>query len=147
MQRLLSRWLVADQRTVDLLDKLDRQVRADVPTIDSPQGLRAHPTAVEARQRRRPSLRVARPVAARGGVCGLDGDHRPPIHRTAPGETWEQYHQRVGPLTAVPAGAADPAGTAGAVCGTRVQPAHPSAWPPARAVRDGVCPDCQQRTA
>jgi len=36
-------------RSVDLLE---REVRRDVPTIDSPRGLRAPPAAVDARQQR-----------------------------------------------------------------------------------------------
>ncbi len=39
-------------RTVDLLDELDRRVRADGPIVSSSQGDRAHPAAVEARQQR-----------------------------------------------------------------------------------------------
>ena len=39
-------------RTVDLLDQLDRRVRDDGPIVSSPQGDRAHPAAVEARQQR-----------------------------------------------------------------------------------------------
>ncbi len=39
-------------RTVDLLDRLDRRVREDGPIVSSPQGDRAHPAAVEARQQR-----------------------------------------------------------------------------------------------
>ncbi len=39
-------------RTLDLLDRLDAAVRSDGPMIDTPQGLRAHPAAVEARQQR-----------------------------------------------------------------------------------------------
>ncbi len=39
-------------RTVDLLDELDRRVRDDGPIVSGPQGDRAHPAAVEARQQR-----------------------------------------------------------------------------------------------
>lgn len=39
-------------RTVDLLDALDRRVRDEGPIVASPQGDRAHPAAVEARQQR-----------------------------------------------------------------------------------------------
>ena len=39
-------------RTVDLLDELDRRVRDDGPIVATPQGDRAHPAAVEARQQR-----------------------------------------------------------------------------------------------
>jgi hypothetical protein len=53
--------LVEAVRTVDLLDRLDREVRRDGPTIDTPQGLRAHPAAVEARQQR---ITLARLISA-----------------------------------------------------------------------------------
>lgn len=48
-------------RTVDLLDELDRAVKADGVIIDSPQGRKAHPAAVEARQQR---IALARLLAA-----------------------------------------------------------------------------------
>ena len=48
-------------RTVDLLDSLDRAVRSDGALHESPQGLRAHPAAVEARQQR---IALARLLAA-----------------------------------------------------------------------------------
>lgn len=44
--------LVEACRTLDLLDRLDAEVRRDGPMLDTPQGLRAHPAAVEARQQR-----------------------------------------------------------------------------------------------
>lgn len=53
--------LVEAVRTVDLCDKLDAAVRRDGPLIDSPQGLKAHPAAVEARQQR---IALARILAA-----------------------------------------------------------------------------------
>ena len=39
-------------RTVDLLDDLHAAVEAEGPVLDSPQGRKAHPAAVEARQQR-----------------------------------------------------------------------------------------------
>ena len=48
-------------RTVDYLDALDRRVRVDGPIVSSPQGDRAHPAAVEARQQR---IALARLLAA-----------------------------------------------------------------------------------
>lgn len=48
-------------RTVDLLERLDARVRRDGPVIDGPQGQRAHPAAVEARQQR---IALARLLAA-----------------------------------------------------------------------------------
>ncbi|KGH43232.1 hypothetical protein IN07_24145 [Modestobacter caceresii] len=44
--------LIEACRTLDLLDRLDTEVRRDGPVIQTPQGLRAHPAAVEARQQR-----------------------------------------------------------------------------------------------
>lgn len=44
--------LVEAVRTVDLLTKLDAAVRRDGPIIDTSQGPRAHPAAVEARQQK-----------------------------------------------------------------------------------------------
>lgn len=53
--------LRATVRTVDLLDQLDAAVRRDGPLQDSPQGTRAHPAVVEARQQR---IALARLLAA-----------------------------------------------------------------------------------
>ncbi|MCU1669502.1 MAG: hypothetical protein JWP40_2429 [Blastococcus sp.] len=58
-------------RTVDLLTQLDVAVRRDGPTIDTPQGLRAHPAAVEARQQR---IALARLLAALRLPAGENGD-------------------------------------------------------------------------
>lgn len=44
--------LVETVRTVDVLELLDAQVRKDGPVVTSPQGQRAHPALVEARQQR-----------------------------------------------------------------------------------------------
>ncbi len=60
-------------RTVDLLDVLDAAVRADGALVDSPQGLRAHPGAVEARQQR---IAVARLLAALRLPAGGEGDQQ-----------------------------------------------------------------------
>lgn len=48
-------------RTVDLLDDLEAILKRDGAVIDSPQGKKAHPAAVEARQQR---IALARLVAA-----------------------------------------------------------------------------------
>lgn len=48
-------------RTVDLLDELDGIVKTEGAVIDSPQGRKAHPAAVEARQQR---IALARVLAA-----------------------------------------------------------------------------------
>jgi hypothetical protein len=55
------RLLLEACRTVDLLDRLEAAVRRDGPLVSSPQGERAHPAAVEARQQR---ITLARLLAA-----------------------------------------------------------------------------------
>lgn len=63
--------LVEAVRTVDLLVQLDAAVRADGALVDSPQGMKAHPAAVEARQQR---IALARLVAALRLPAGEEGD-------------------------------------------------------------------------
>jgi hypothetical protein len=58
-------------RTVDLCDTLDAAVRKDGPLIESPQGLKAHPAAVEARQQR---IALARLLAALRMPAGEGAD-------------------------------------------------------------------------
>ncbi len=53
--------LVEAVRTVDLLEKLDSVVRDEGAMVESPQGVKAHPAAVEARQQR---IALARLLAA-----------------------------------------------------------------------------------
>jgi len=65
--------LVEAVRTIDLLDVLDARVRRDGPMIDSPQGLKAHPAAVEARQQR---IALARLLAALRLPAGESGDQK-----------------------------------------------------------------------
>jgi hypothetical protein len=65
--------LVEACRTVDLLVTLDEEVRRDGPTIDSSQGLRAHPAATEARQQR---IALARLLAALRLPSGEEGDQK-----------------------------------------------------------------------
>ncbi len=65
--------LVEACRTVDLLTKLDAEVRRDGPVLDSSQGLRAHPAAVEARQQR---IALARLLAALRLPAGEEGDQQ-----------------------------------------------------------------------
>ncbi|MGH3777648.1 MAG: hypothetical protein ACRDRR_18285 [Pseudonocardiaceae bacterium] len=60
-------------RTVDLLEELDRLVRREGPIVDSPQGTKAHPAAVEARQQR---IALARVLAALRLPSGEDGDRQ-----------------------------------------------------------------------
>jgi len=65
--------LVEACRTVDVLDQLDAAVRRDGPLVSSPQGQRAHPAAVEARQQR---IALARLLAALRLPAGEDGDQQ-----------------------------------------------------------------------
>lgn len=65
--------LVEAVRTVDLLDHLDAEVRRDGPMVHSPQGRKAHPAAVEARQQR---IALARLLAALRLPAGEDGDQQ-----------------------------------------------------------------------
>lgn len=58
-------------RTVDLLDELDKVVQDDGAVISSPQGVKAHPAAVEARQQR---IALARLLAAMRLPAGEEGD-------------------------------------------------------------------------
>jgi hypothetical protein len=58
-------------RTVDLVDELDARVRVDGAVIESPQGVKAHPAAVEARQQR---ITLARMLAALRMPAGDEGD-------------------------------------------------------------------------
>ncbi len=60
-------------RTVDLLHDLDAEVRRDGVTIETPQGLRAHPAAVEARQQR---IALARLLAVLRLPQGEEGDRQ-----------------------------------------------------------------------
>src|SRR5829696_4455865 len=48
--------LVQAVRTVDLLEKLDAEVRRGGPLVESPQGQKAHPAATEAPSSASPSL-------------------------------------------------------------------------------------------
>lgn len=73
-----ARLLLEACRTVDLLDQLDAAVRRDGALVSSPQGEKAHPAAVEARQQR---ITLARLLAAL----------RLPV-----GEQQGRTHQRVG---------------------------------------------------
>lgn len=60
-------------RTADLLADLDAAVRRDGPLVESPQGQKAHPAAVEARQQR---IAFARLVAALRLPQGEEGDRQ-----------------------------------------------------------------------
>jgi hypothetical protein len=53
--------LLEAARTVDLLDELEARVKLDGAVIESPQGMKAHPAAVELRQQR---IALARLLAA-----------------------------------------------------------------------------------
>jgi hypothetical protein len=65
--------LVQAVRTVDLLEKLDDEVRRDGPLVESPQGQKAHPAATEARQQR---IALARLLAALRLPAGDEGDQQ-----------------------------------------------------------------------
>ncbi len=65
--------LVEAVRTVDLLDELAERVRKDGAVIASPQGDKAHPAAVEARQQR---IALARLLAALRLPAGDDADQK-----------------------------------------------------------------------
>ncbi len=65
--------LVEAVRTLDLLTDLEALVRAEGAVIDSPQGRKAHPAAVEARQQR---IALARLLAALRLPSGDEGDQR-----------------------------------------------------------------------
>jgi hypothetical protein len=65
--------LVEAVRTVDLLADLDALVRAEGPMVELPQGVRAHPAAVEARQQR---IALARLLASLRLPAGEDGDQQ-----------------------------------------------------------------------
>ena len=65
--------LVEAVRTVDLLDLLDARVRDDGPIVASPQGDRANPAAVEARQQ---WIALARLLAALRLPAGEEDDRQ-----------------------------------------------------------------------
>ncbi len=58
-------------RSLDLLDQLDAAVRRDGAMVESQQGARAHPAAVEARQQK---IALARLLAALRLPAGSEGD-------------------------------------------------------------------------
>ncbi|WP_299051784.1 hypothetical protein [uncultured Nocardioides sp.] len=66
--------LVEAVRTVEVLAKLDERVRCDGPLVTTPQGERAHPALVEARQQR---IALARLLAALRMPSGDGGENRP----------------------------------------------------------------------
>lgn len=63
--------LVEAVRTIDLLTELEQMVKAEGSVIDSPQGRKAHPAAVEARQQR---IALARLLAALRLPAGDEDD-------------------------------------------------------------------------
>ncbi len=73
-------------RTADALTVLDAVVRAEGPLLDGPQGVRAHPALVEARQQK---VVLARLLAALRLPAGSEGDvpasARPPRRAGAKG--------------------------------------------------------------
>jgi len=65
--------LVEAERTLNLLADLDVAVRAGGAVVDSPQGMKAHPAAVEARQQR---VAFAPLLAALRLPAGGEGDRQ-----------------------------------------------------------------------
>ncbi|MGI9083748.1 MAG: hypothetical protein ACR2FE_00475 [Aeromicrobium sp.] len=65
--------LVQTVRTVDALEKLDALVRRDGPVVSGPQGERANPALVEARQQR---IALARLLAVLRLPSGDEGDQK-----------------------------------------------------------------------
>jgi hypothetical protein len=65
--------LVEAVHTVDLLDLLDARVRDEGPIVASPQGAKANPAAVEARQQR---IALARLLAALRLPSGEEDDEQ-----------------------------------------------------------------------
>lgn len=65
--------LVEAVRTVDLLDELDQAIKAEGAVVESPQGRKANPAAVEARQQR---IAMARLLAALRLPAGDEGDQQ-----------------------------------------------------------------------
>ena len=65
--------LVQAVRTVDVLEKLDAQVRRDGPVVSGSQGERAHPALVEARQQR---IALARLFAVLRLPAGSEEDRK-----------------------------------------------------------------------
>lgn len=65
--------LLEAARTVDALDLLDAEVRRDGAVVPSPQGDKANPALVEARQQR---IALARILAALRLPAGEDDDHQ-----------------------------------------------------------------------
>lgn len=63
--------LVEAVRTVDLLEQLDARVRKEGPIVASPQGTKANPAAVEARQQK---IALARLLAALRLPAGEEED-------------------------------------------------------------------------
>jgi hypothetical protein len=63
--------LVETVRTIDLCDELERELRVDGAIVDSPQGRKANPAAVELRQQR---IALARLLASLRMPAGDEGD-------------------------------------------------------------------------
>ena len=64
-------------RTADVLDVLEGLVRAEGAVIDSPQGQKAHPAVVEARQQRITLARLLAALRLPAGEEDEGGDRRP----------------------------------------------------------------------
>jgi len=85
-------------RTVDVLDELTSRVAAEGSVVDSPQGLKAHPGLVEARQQRITYARLLAALRLPAGEEAEGGADRRPQRRGAPRGPYS--------LSALPGGAA-----------------------------------------
>ncbi len=68
-------------RTVDVLDDLTAQVAADGSVVESPQGTKAHPALVEARQQRIALARLLAALRLPAGEESEGGSDRRPQRR------------------------------------------------------------------
>jgi hypothetical protein len=76
--------LVEATRTVDALDLLDAAVRRDGPLQESPQGTRAHPALVEARQQKIVLGRLLAGLRLPSGEAGDEKASARPQRRAGP---------------------------------------------------------------
>ncbi len=64
-------------RTADVLDELAARVAAEGAVVDSPQGTKAHPALVEARQQRIALARILAALRLPAGEESEEADRRP----------------------------------------------------------------------
>ncbi len=68
-------------RTADLLDELEKRVKSEGAVVESPQGEKAHPAAVEARQQRIVFARLLAALRLPSGEESEQGADRRPQRR------------------------------------------------------------------